>query len=142
MTEASTSDQLANLRNVPLFAELSDEVLSHVANRATAFEASEGHVLVQPNHAGAGLFIIEEGTVEVELPGKKIELGPGEFFGELALLDEKATHMARVCASSSLRCLALGRDDFHELLETQPRLAIAMLKTVARRLAGAKTSVT
>jgi voltage-gated potassium channel len=80
--------------------------------------------------------------VEVELPGKKIELGPGEFFGELALLDEKATHMARVSASSSLRCLALGRDDFLELLETQPRLAIAMLKVVARRLAGAKTSVT
>ena len=138
MTEASTPSQLANLRNVPLFAELSDEVLGHIADRATPFEASEGHVLVQPNHAGAGLFIIEEGTVEVELPGKKIELGPGEFFGELALLDENATHMARVAASSALRCLALGRDDFLELLETQPRLAIAMLKAVARRLAGAK----
>ena len=139
MTEASTSDRLANLRNVPLFAELSDDVLGHVADLVTEFEASEGHVLVQRNHAGAGLFVIEEGSVEVELPGKKVELGPGEFFGELALLDEEGTHIARVSASSPLRCLALRRDDFHELLETQPRLAIAMLKAVARRLAGAST---
>lgn len=130
------NDQLANLRKVPLFAELSDEVLQHVVECATEFEASEGHVLVQPNVPGTGLFIIEEGSVTVELPDRKVELGPGEFFGELALLDEGATHSARVCAASPVRCLALRRDDFDDLLTNQPRLAIAMLKTVAKRLAG------
>jgi voltage-gated potassium channel len=135
MSESPATDQITNLRSVPLFAELSDEVLADIAARATSFEASEGHVLVQPNHAGAGLFIIEEGSVTVETSGRKVELGPGEFFGELALLDEGATHAARVCAASPVRCLALRRDDFDDLLATQPRLAIAMLKTVARRLA-------
>lgn len=130
------TDPLAHLRKVPLFAGLSDDALRHLAECATEFEASEGHVLVQPNLPGAGLFIIEEGSVTVELSDKKIELGPGEFFGELALLDEGATHSARVSAATSVRCLALGRDDFDDLLENQPRLAIAMLKTVAKRLAG------
>jgi CRP-like cAMP-binding protein len=135
MSDLPVSDQLSNLRKVPLFAELSDEVLIHVVECATEFEAAEGHVLVQPNHPGAGLFIIEEGTVTVELPGRKVELGPGEFFGELALLYEGGTHSARVCAASPVRCLALARDDFDDLLANQPPLAIAMLKAVARRLA-------
>lgn len=135
MSEATSTDQFAHLRAVPLFADLPDEGLAHVARAATQFEAAEGHVLVQPNMAGAGLFIIEEGSVTVEAHGKTIELGPGEFFGELALLDEGATHSARVCAASPLTCLAIGRSDFEELLAGEPRLALAMLKTVARRLA-------
>ena len=133
MSEATT-DQFANLRLVPLFAELPDEALAQVARCATGFEASEGHVLVQPSVPGTGLFIIEEGTVRVEAQGKRIDLGPGEFFGELALLDEGATHSARVSATSHLRCLAIGRDDFDDLLTSQPRLALTMLKTIARRL--------
>jgi CRP-like cAMP-binding protein len=135
MSQGEASEQIVRLRNVPLFADLPDEVLADIATRATSFEASEGHVLVQPNMAGAGLFVIEDGSVTVEAPGRKIELGPGEFFGELALLDENATHTARVTAATAVRCLALGRNDFDELLAAQPRLAIAMLKTVARRLA-------
>lgn len=135
MSEAPSTDQFANLRAVPLFAELPDEALARVARSATEFEAAEGHVLVQPNMAGAGLFIIEEGSVTVDAHGKTLELGPGEFFGELALLDEGATHSARVCAATPLKCLAIGRSDFEDLLANEPLLAIAMLKTVARRLA-------
>lgn len=135
MSDAPPTDQFANLRAVPLFAELPDEVLAHVARCATEFEAAEGHVLVQPSMAGTGLFIIEEGSVAVETHGKSIELGPGEFFGELALLDEGATHSARVRAATPLKCLAIGRSDFDDLLASEPRLAITMLKTVARRLA-------
>lgn len=134
MTEISVGSRVENLRQVPLFAELDDDALKRVIESATEFEAGPGHVLVQPNLAGAGLFVIEEGTVTVEASGKKIELGPGEFFGELALLSADATHTARVCAATPLRCLAIRRDDFDELLETQPRLAVTMLKTVAQRL--------
>jgi CRP-like cAMP-binding protein len=135
MTDTQSDDQFAHLRAVPLLAELPDDVLAQIAERATEFEAAEGHVLVQANQPGAGLFIIEEGSATVESPGKKIELGPGEFFGELALLDEGAMHSARVCAATPLKGLAINRDDFNDLLTNQPRLAIAMLRTVARRLA-------
>ena len=134
MSDASVESRIENLRKVPLFSELDEETLRHVIDSATEFEAAPGHVLVQPNMSGAGLFVIEEGTVTVETSGKKIELGPGEFFGELALLSAEATHAARVCAATPLRCLAIRRDDFDELLDSQPRLAVSMLKTVAQRL--------
>lgn len=80
------------------------------------------------------MFVIEEGTVAVGISGKNLELGPGDFFGELALLTEDATHTARVAAATPLRCLAIRRDDFDELLESEPRLAIRMLRTVPQRL--------
>lgn len=134
----SEQQRLDYLRNIPLFAELSDAALERILQGATEFDAHHGHVLIQPNQPGAGLFVIEEGTATVELKDRKIELGPGEFFGELALLDERATHTGRVCASSDrLRCLAIARDDFEELLESEPKLATAMLKALAHRLAAA-----
>jgi voltage-gated potassium channel len=134
MTESAASERTSNLRNVPVFSELSDDALAHIVDVATEFEAEPGHILVQPNQPGTGLFVIEEGTVVVELPGKTSELGPGEFFGELALLHEDTGHTARVHVGTHLKALAIRRDDFEELLESQPRLAINMLKTVAGRL--------
>ncbi len=135
MAEASAGESLENLRKVPLFAGLSDDALGRIAEASTEFEASAGHVLVQPQQAGAGLFVIEEGSVTVELPGRKVELGPGEFFGELSLLREDDTHMARVCTASPCRLIAIRRDDFDGLLEEEPHLAVSMLKALAERLA-------
>lgn len=135
MPDTAVEQRLERLRQIPLFAELSDSALGRILDRATEFEANHGHVLVQPDEPGAGLFVIEDGTVSVDLRDRKIELGPGEFFGELALLDERARHTGRVCAETNLRCLAIARDDFEELLEAEPRLALAMLKALAHRLA-------
>lgn len=135
MPDLTVEQRLQHLRQIPLFAELSDATLERILDCATEFEARHGHVLVQPDQPGAGLFVIEDGTATVELRDRKIELGPGEFFGELALLDERAIHAGRVCASTQLHCLAISRDDFDELLEAEPKLAIAMLKALARRLA-------
>lgn len=130
-----TEDRLTNLRAVPIFSGLRVETLEQILDYATDFEAEAGHVLVQPNQPGAGLFVIEEGAVTVELKGRKIELGEGEFFGELALLDENAVHSGRVCAATPLRCLAIDRDRFDELLENEPSIAKTMLRVLAHRLA-------
>jgi CRP-like cAMP-binding protein len=137
MPDSEAAERLEKLRAIPLFAHLPQEALKRVLDCATEFEAERGHVLMQPNRPGAGLFVIEEGTVEVELPNRKIELGPGEFVGELALLDEHATHVARVHAVSTIRCLAISRDDFDRLLKGEPELAVSMLKVLARRLSEA-----
>jgi CRP-like cAMP-binding protein len=137
MADVSLEERVERLRSVPLFAGLSDASLQRVLERATEFEAAPGHVLVQPHQPGAGLFVIEDGTVTVELRDKKVELGEGEFFGELALLDEDAVHSGRVCAATPLRCLAIARDDFAELLETEPTIARSMLRVLARRLSQA-----
>ena len=135
MPEPTEEQRLENLRQIPLFAELSEAALHRILDHATEFEARHGHVLVQPDQPGSGLFVIEDGTATVELRDRKIELGPGEFFGELALLTDRATHTGRVCATTPLRCLAIARDDFEALLESEPKMAVTMLKQVANRLA-------
>jgi len=123
------------LRRVPLFAELDDEALERVAEVATEFEVPAGRVLVEHGQPGSGMFCITEGTVTVELPGEAVELGPGEFVGELALLADGITRVARVRATSEVRGMALGRAAFAQLLAREPRVAVAMLPVLARRLA-------
>lgn len=122
------------LRAIPLFAELSEESLGRILETATEIEVEAGYVLVEPKMPGSGLFVIQEGTAEVELPSKHIEYGPGDFFGELALLDASPTRTARVRAKTPLRAVAIGRSDFLRLLEAEPKMAISMLRALARRL--------
>ena len=123
------------LRAIPLFAGLSDDALERVAEIATEVEQPAGIALARADDPGSGMFVIEEGTVVVEARGRTVELGPGEFFGELALLVPEATRVARVRAKTPVRCLAVSRADFASLLETEPRIALAMLPVLARRLA-------
>lgn len=128
---------MQRLREIPLFAELDDDVLGLIARTATEFEAAAGHVLVERGRDGAGMFVLEEGSVAVELPGgRTVRQGPGEFFGELALLGT-GVRTARVKAETPVRCLAIGRSDFGRLLDEEPRIAVAMLPILARRLADA-----
>ncbi len=123
------------LREISLFAELSDDALASLAAIATELEVPTGQTLIRAYDAGLGMFVIEEGKVVVEARDREIELGPGEFFGELALLVPEATRVARVRAETDVRCLAIRRDDFAALLEDEPRIAVAMLPVLARRLA-------
>jgi CRP-like cAMP-binding protein len=75
--------------------------------------------------------------VAVELRGTDpIELGPGDFFGELALLAPDSARVGRVRAATRLRLLSIPRDDALALVESEPTVALAMLKEVARRLAS------
>ena len=91
-------------------------------------------MLTERGHPGAGLFIIEEGTVSVFLPaGGVLERGPGDFVGELSLLTD-TPRTARVSCTSHVRGLAISRTDFAQLLEREPSIALSMLAEVARRL--------
>jgi CRP-like cAMP-binding protein len=134
MAEVTDTDRINRLRAVPLFSCLTDDGLTSVLAMASAHEVPAGHVLIQPDQAGAGLFVIEEGTVAVERPAGRRELGPGEFIGELALLFDGAGHSVRVQALTPVRFLALARDDVTRLIESEPKVALAMLRVLARRL--------
>ena len=128
----STPDRL---RTIPLFAELDDNTLLAIAEIASEVEVPAGQVMIRPYDPGLGMFVVEEGRVVVELShGREVELGPGEFFGELALLIPEGVRAARVRAETDVRCLAIGRDDFAGLLDTEPSIAVAMLPVLARRL--------
>jgi CRP-like cAMP-binding protein len=122
------------LRAIPMFAGVDDEHLARIAEAASPFEVGAGHVLAEHGQPGSGMFVIVEGTVEVDVPGgSRVTLGPGEFFGELSLLAD-SERSARVRAATPVRGLAIDRAAFLGLLEDEPRIALAMLPVLARRL--------
>lgn len=131
-----------HLGKIPLFNGLDEERLHRIADLANPFEVPAGTVLIERSQAGSGLFVIEHGTARVDLPGDRhIELGEGDFFGEIAVVAD-IPRTARVAASSELSGLAIRRQDLLTLLEGDASIAVAMLQEVARRLAGALEQAT
>jgi voltage-gated potassium channel len=126
------------LRRLPPFAGLTDVGLQRLAVRAAELSAAEGRVLALEGDPGAGMFVLCDGSVEVELRAGKLVLGPGDFFGELALLVDDGARVARVRATTPVRCISIPRDDFLALVETEPSFALHMLRELARRLAEAR----
>lgn len=127
---------IETLRNVPLFAELDDHALEHIVELAGEFTARRGQLLIERGQPGMGLFLVEDGTVAVEIDGEDpIELGPGDFFGEIAVLTDHH-RTARVRAVTEVKTLAIARKDLFDLLEDHPEVAVVMLREVARRLAS------
>jgi CRP-like cAMP-binding protein len=136
------ADELLTLRDVPLFAGLPDDVLRRVLGAVVELEVPAGEVLTRASEPGSSIFVILEGSVVVDDPGgSPIELGPGEFVGELALLVPEAVRSAWVRARTDLRCLEIRGDDFRRLLEHEPRIALTMLPVVARRLWRSRRSL-
>jgi CRP-like cAMP-binding protein len=127
-------DLTERLRSIPLFSEFEYAARQHVVDIATVVDVPAGSILIERGLAGSGMYVILEGTVEVELPHRSVELGPGEVVGELALLTDRPSRTARVLAGDNLRCLAIGRTEFWDLLHRQPRIAVPLLSTVAARL--------
>jgi CRP-like cAMP-binding protein len=134
--------QLGTLRELPLFAGIGDDVLGRVLEVADDLQVPPGQVLTRASERASDIFVILEGTVAVDDPGNDpIQLGAGEFVGELALLVPDAVRSAWVRASTDLHYLAISGDDFQELLEAEPRIALNMLPVVARRLWRSRRSL-
>jgi CRP-like cAMP-binding protein len=132
----STLDERTNkLCASELFAGLDQSSLKRIAGIMTDFDARAGQVLMRSGEAGAGMLIVEEGSVVVSLRGHDVELGAGECIGELALLDAGGKHVARVRAKTDVQGYAIDRDHFIEMLEDEPKIALALLRILAHRLA-------
>jgi CRP/FNR family transcriptional regulator, cyclic AMP receptor protein len=125
------------LRGLDLFAGVSDAGLDRIAECAGAIECEPGQVLALPGDAGSGMFVILEGEVAIEARVGAYALGPGAFFGELSLLNPETERVARVRAATDVRAIAIPRKEALELIESEPQLALAMLRELARRLADA-----
>ena len=126
-----------DLRALPLFADVSDAGLQRLAGCVAELERDPGQVIALPGDPGSGMFVIREGTVSVELRGdESIELREGTFFGELALLTPEATRIGRVRAATRVRLLSIPREDALAIVESEPSVALAMLKEIARRFTG------
>jgi len=127
-------DAIDLLRAIPIFSQLDAQALGQVASIASRLDAAKGSVLIERGQPGSGMFVILQGTVVVELRERTVELGAGEFIGELSLLTDHVQRSARVRATTDVSCLAIGRAEFADLLEQHPRIAVPMLSGLARRL--------
>jgi len=126
-------------RRVPLFDGLSDKELTAVAGAAKERRFDTGDVVVGEGEGGVGFFVIADGSARVETHGaRRATLGPGDSFGEVALLDEGGRRTATVVAESPLGVLGLTAWQFTPLLEQYPSIAIKLAKVLARRLREAE----
>ena len=128
------------LRKSPLFAGFDDETLERLAAPFSEVEFPSNQVLIEPRMPGAGLFVICDGTVVVEAHGLQRELGAGDVIGEISLVEEDGLRRARVVAKTPVRCLALDRAEFEQMLAAEPRLAEAMRELARARLAELEES--
>lgn len=130
-----THDRRAELlAGCPLFKGIDQVGLAHLADRATPVEFPAGHVIARQGEIGTGFFVVIDGLVRVVRDGDVVaRLGPGEFFGELSVLDRMPRN-ATVSAEQPTTCLALASWDFEKVLLEQPALTLAILRGVAARL--------
>lgn len=131
---AQTTQYVEYLRKAPIFKGLGDKDLESIARSLKERSYPPGSVILKQGDPGVGFFIIVQGRVEVSHNGHRIrELGPGDFFGEMALMEERK-RTATVTAKEATRCLQLVRWDFRALLKEHPDIAVKMLEVVVQRL--------
>jgi len=133
----AASELAGRLKEVPLFGNLSQRQLRRVASRGWEHTFPAGRILCDEGRGADEFFVILEGTAEASRRGKRVRgLGPGDYFGEIALLDN-ADRTATVVATTPLRCFLLGRSDFKSVIYEED-IAVKLLVTMAQRLRAAE----
>jgi CRP/FNR family cyclic AMP-dependent transcriptional regulator len=131
---ARGDSHLDKLAEVPLFSACSRKDLQRIAKASDEVEVKSGRVLVDQGKTGHEFFLILDGTATVRRNDRKVaELGPGSYFGELALLSREPRD-ASVVASSDMKLLILGQREFTGLIDSVPGLASKILAIMAKRL--------
>lgn len=129
-----TADTVNMLARVPIFSGLSRRELEAIARQGKEVRRRAGAVLAQEGETGLGFFLILEGEARVTVRGRfRRTLGPGNFFGEISLLDG-GPRTATVTAASPVRLLGITQWVFKRLIDQHPSMASKMLRVMASRL--------
>lgn len=132
------SEKSATLKAVPLFSSCTPEELARLVSLTTEVTVHDGEVLCEIGKPGSEFYVLLDGSGTLTLQtGETVEIGPGEAFGELALLDG-GPRTATVRMSSDGRVLVLTGPEFRELLRSVPEIAVRMLQVVGARLRAAE----
>lgn len=122
------------LKAVPLFSQCDDKQLDFIATQVDEVDFVVGRDLCREGSGGGEFFVILSGNAEVRRQGRHLrELGPGDFFGEIALLDG-GPRTATVTALSPMTCLVLSRGQFHNVIRQNALIAVSVLETLGERL--------
>ena len=125
---------ILHLRSLDLFARLTTQELSELAAVVREETYPPGGTIMREGEFGDCMYLVVEGNVRVTREGKFVKrFKPGEFFGEMAVLDGE-TRSATVTAATPLRLLRLEKNDLLPLMDEQPGIAIAMCQTLSRHL--------
>ena len=122
----------ALLKRVPLFSDLDDKELGRIASsmKQRTFEA--GDQVTTEGQGGVGFFVIEDGEAVVSVGGdERRRLGPGDYFGEVALLNQ-SVRTATIRAETELRCYGLTSWEFRPLVETHGSIAWKLLQVMSK----------
>jgi CRP/FNR family cyclic AMP-dependent transcriptional regulator len=126
------------LRRVPLFADLSRREVEKIARLFKERRFAEGETVVREGSGGAAFFLIDSGEAAVSVNGKdRGTLEPGDYFGEIALIDEGA-RTATITATSDLVCWGLTFWDFRPLVEANAPIGWKLLQSLAKKLRAAQ----
>jgi CRP-like cAMP-binding protein len=124
------------IKGVPLFSGASKSQLAEIAGIADEVDLPADKTLIQEGDSGREFFVLIDGTADVTQDGKQIGrmMGPGDFFGEIALV-AKAPRTATVTTTSPVRALVITDRAFRQVLEHSPEIAVVVLTALAERLA-------
>jgi CRP-like cAMP-binding protein len=124
----------ALLGNVPLFSGLDPRELETISRTVHERTFDEGDVVAEEGQGGVGFFVIRDGEAKVTVGGNEVRrLGPGDYFGEIALISEGA-RTATVTAETRLRCYGLTPWEFRPLVQTNAGIAWKILQALARQV--------
>jgi CRP-like cAMP-binding protein len=130
-----------HLARVPLFSACSRDELRKLSRATTDIPVAEGQVLVEEGERGMEFFVIVSGRAKVSRRGRKVgEIGPGAFFGELALLID-ADRNATVTSLTPMEAIVLSRREFEAALAEAPRMTRKIMAGMAARLAELDSKV-
>jgi CRP-like cAMP-binding protein len=130
------------LKNVPFFGSLSNRELTGVAQQTDELDVAPGKALAREGDFGHEFFVIVDGTADVVRGDRKLaELGPGDFFGEMALVGEER-RIATVTATSPMRVIVMTRESFRAIDRTMPAVHTKIVEAIEARRAAAEPSAT
>ena len=138
-SRVSSDEKMRHLEDVPLLAECTQKQLRAISDISRVVEVPAGTSLTRAGQPGDEFFVILDGSAAVEKPGKKrVFLRPGDFFGEMSLLDG-GPRSVTVRAATSLRVLVIDRKNFQGVLREVPDLTQKLLVTLSRRVRALET---
>ena len=124
------------LQRVPLFSDLDRKELERIAASMKERTFAAGDTVTSEGSSGVGFFVIESGTAVVTIGGaERRRLGAGDYFGEVALLNESA-RTATITAESDLKCYGLTSWEFRPLVETHGSIAWKLLQAMSKQYQG------
>lgn len=134
MTQHDDALYTTYLQKVPMLRSCSPDDIDRIADLGVTVTVPPGRAIIHEGEAGNQFFVITRGAVEVSRAGKPVaELGPGDYFGELALFDP-APRNATVTATSDTTVVSVSRNAFRELLDEMTSLRDVLLAGMATRL--------